>query len=36
VAFDIVLVDAPSAAERRWRVLSDRSGGRLVSTEKAE
>jgi hypothetical protein len=36
VAFDTVLVDAPSAAERRWRVLSDRSGGRLVSTEKAE
>ncbi|HUR27906.1 MAG TPA: hypothetical protein VM509_06955, partial [Planctomycetota bacterium] len=36
VAFDTVLVDAPPYAERRWRVLSQFSGGRIVSTEKAE
>jgi len=36
VAFDTVLVDAPAGAERRWRVLSQHSGGRLVATEKAE
>lgn len=36
VAFDTVLVDAPPGSERRWRVLSQHSGGRLVATEKAE
>jgi hypothetical protein len=36
VAFDTVLVDAPAAAERRWRLLSRDSGGRLVAVDKAE
>ncbi len=36
VAFDTVLVDAPAASERRFRQLSQGSGGRVVATEKAE
>ena len=36
VAFDTVLVDAPQAFARRWQVLSDASGGRLVGVERAE
>ncbi len=36
VAFDTVLVDAPAASERRFRQLSQGSGGRIVATEKAE
>lgn len=36
IAFDTVLVDAPPGSERRWRLLSENSGGRLVATEKAE
>ncbi len=36
VAFDTVLVDAPAASERRFRRLSEASGGRIVATEKAE
>ena len=36
VAFDTVLVDAPSYAIRRWQTLSQFSGGRLVATDKAE
>lgn len=36
VAFDTVLVDAPPGSERRWRVLSQESGGRVVSTEQGQ
>ena len=36
VAFDTVLVDSSAQAERRWRMLAEFSGGRLVATEKAE
>ena len=36
VAFDTVLVDAPAASERRFRQLSEATGGHIVATEKAE
>ncbi len=36
VAFDTVLVDSPLHAQRRWRILAQFSGGRLITTDRAE